>query len=299
MKIIKPYTVTNSNLTSNVAITETEWTAGTYSLGDQRYLSSNFTLYEVIVASTSDSPDVGVLADPPTWKSLGKINRWKMFDQKVGNATTNSTSIDITITKNSVLNGIALFNCLGSTAQIIVNDSIEGIVYDQTIPLVDNSSVVDWYTYFFEDIVVLQDVVKTDLPAYGSTATVQVIVSAPTGTAQLGELVVGTISEFGQDIALGSGFGTIDYSRKTTDVFGNFEIEERGFAKRGDYLIQIDKSLVSTVQKVLTSIRTTPVVFIGADTEEYSIIYGFYKDFFIVISTPTLISFNLSVEGLT
>ena len=297
MKIIKPHTILNSELTSNVTITETLWTAGTYSLGDQRYTTTAYNLYEVIVASTSDSPEVGVLADPPTWKLVGKINRWKMFDQIVGTQTENTSSIEITLDTSSLLNGIALFGLSGTTVQIIMTETTEGVVYDQTINLVETSAVYDWYTYFFEPIDYILDIVKTDLPAYSSSATIDIIVSG-TGTVKVGELVAGQVYTFGEDVALGSGFGTIDYSRKTTDENGNFIIEERPFAKRADFLVQVEKYQLASIQKLLTNIRTVPAVFVGSDSEEYFIIYGFYRDFFAVVSTPTLNSFNLSVEGL-
>jgi hypothetical protein len=56
--------------------------------------------------------------------------------------------------------------------------------------------------------------------------------------------------------------------------------------------------LVSAVQKLLADIRTTPTVFIGEDDKPETVVYGFYKQFNIVISTPSISDCSIEVEGL-
>jgi hypothetical protein len=96
MKIVTPQPITSATLTaSNVAITETLWTAGTYTLGQERYVGTR--LYRVIVASTTDNPTVGVTLTPPSWQDIGAINRFKMFDDVISTQTTRTGTIVVTV----------------------------------------------------------------------------------------------------------------------------------------------------------------------------------------------------------
>lgn len=296
MRIVTPQPITSSLLTaSNVAITETAWTAGTYTTGTQRYVGT--TLYEVIASpSTADNPTVGVNATPPTWKVVGAINRFKMFDNIISTETTRTGTIAVTIDPDAIVNAVAFFGLSGNTIQVEMTDPVEGVVYDQTKSLQDNTLITDWYAYFFEDFYTKTDVVFADLPSY-LNATIDVTIDAGAGTAACGEMVMGKIKNLGV-----SNFGTSvsiqDYSIKTTDDYGNVIIQQRAFTKRADYDVTVETSRVSSVQKALADIRTTPTVFIGEEDKPETVVYGFYKSFNIVISTPSISDCSIEVEGL-
>ena len=190
MRIITPLPVTPSNLTaSNVAITETAWTAGTYTTGTQRY--EGVTLYEVVASpSTTDQPSVGAAKDVPTWKVVGAINRYKMFDNVISSQSTRSGTIVVTIDPNQVVNAAAFFGLVGNTVNVVMTDPVEGVVYNQTKTLQDNILITDWYAYFFEGIYQLTDAVFTDLPSY-LNATITATIDAGASSAACGEMVIG------------------------------------------------------------------------------------------------------------
>lgn len=296
MKIVTPIQVTSSNLTSsNVPITETAWTAGTYTTGTQRYVGT--TLYEVIASpSTADSPAAGIAATPPTWREVGAINRFRMFDNIISTQTTQAGTIVVTLSMGQLVNAVAFFGLSGNNINVRMNDPTEGLVYNQTQKLQDNTLIVDWYAYFFEGIYSKSDAVFDDLPSYVS-ATVTVTIDAGTGTAACGEMVVGRQSTLGLT-NFGTSVSIQDYSVKTTDDFGNIVIRERAFSKRADYDVTLETARISAVQKLLADIRTTPTVFIGSKDNPETVVYGFYKQFNIVISTPTLSDCSIEVEGL-
>jgi hypothetical protein len=52
------------------------------------------------------------------------------------------------------------------------------------------------------------------------------------------------------------------------------------------------------VQKVLADIRTTATVFVGDPNRPETVVYGFYKQFNIVLSTPSISDCSIEVEGL-
>lgn len=296
MLIIQPVPVTPAMLTAtNVPANDApDWTAGTYTLGQKRIYERR--LYEVIVASTTSRPDIGAAADPPSWLDLGAINRFKMFDEIISTETVNPLTIDVDITPGTIVNGAAFFGLSGNSITLTITDPLEGEVYTQTRSLQDNTLIVDWYAYFFEDIAFLSDMVFLDLPSYGS-ATINALIDGGAGDAKCGEVVIGKqrnlgVTNFGTSVSI------IDYSVKNTDEFGNTIITTRAFSKRADYDVTVNTSAVSSVQKALADIRTTATVFVGDENRPETVVYGFYRQFNIVLSTPSISDCSLEVEGL-
>lgn len=296
MIIIQPVPITAAMLTaSNVPETDAPvWTAGTYTLGTKRIYDHH--VYEVIVSSTTDRPDIGAVAATPTWLDLGATNRFKMFDQIISTQTIYTGEVDVDITPNAIVNAAAFFGLSGNEITLTMTDPIDGVVYTETRSLQDNTLIVDWYTYFFEDIAFLPDMVFLNLPAYGS-ATLNAIVDGGAGDAKVGEVVLGKqrklgVSNFGTNVSI------IDYSVKSVDDFGNTIIVQRAYSKRADYDVTVETGAVAAVQKALADIRTTPTVFIGDEQRPETVVYGFYKQFNIVLSTPSISDCSIEVEGL-
>ena len=297
MKIVPPITVTTAELDStNVAISETAWTAGTYNLGDQRYVGTR--LYEVVAdPSTTDEPTAGAAADPPTWIDIGAINRFKMFDYVIGDATEQSAAnIDVTVDLDAVVNSVALFEIVGSTVQIVVDDPTDGEVYDETYNLNDNTGVDNWYQYFFAPIARKTELVVTDLPAY-STATIQVVIANGGLDTAVGEVV------FGRSVTLGItlmnfSLGIEDFSRKDRDQFGNFVITERRFARIANYDVFVRNNQFVSSFNELAKVRATPVVYIGDENKTETIVLGFYRSFSTLRTGPNSSEMTLEVEGL-
>lgn len=304
MFVVQPVVVTPSTLdASDVPITETEWAAGTYTIGQQRYVGT--TLYEVVVASTTDEPTAGAAKPEPTWVRIGAINRFRMFDQVVGAPTVNPEKIEVEITPGIITNAIILFGLRGKTARIVVEDPVDGVVYDRTVPLIDNSAILNWFEYFFSEVIQLQElpvlelreISLSDLPHYG-TATFKVTIDAGAGTAECGELVLGRQQQLG--IAnLSSRIGIEDFSRKERDAFGGFEVVERAFARRGEFAVSVENAAVDNVARTLSRLRATPAVWVADESRQTSLIYGYVRDWTITYIAPTLADLSLEIEGLT
>lgn len=296
MEVVKTETIADANLvSSNVPVTETLWTAGTYVTGTQRY--EGHLLYEVIATpSTTDQPSVGVAASPPTWKSVGAINRWRMFDQKANYQTVVATPLIAEITVPVAATAASVLNVDGKELQITVTDSVEGIVYDRTVQLLDNSGVIDWWTYYFLPYTQKTDVILTDLPSYPG-ATIKLQVRVGTGNVKVGEFTVGNLRYLGET-NFGSSAGILDFSKKTVDDQGNYLIEQRSFSKRGRFDVQIDTTSIDYIHSLLTSLRSSPAVWVGSGNFSSTIIFGFYRDFDINIQNPVASQLTISIEGL-
>ena len=296
MKIIPPLTVTPNELTSNVPIEETEWTADTYSTGTERYVGTD--LYEVVaVPDTADEPVAGAAKEPPTWIKVGKINRYKMFSFVIGEATTVASPLEVKVNFPFLINGVALFDLRATSVQVVVEDPVEGIVYDETQQLADPTGINNWFEYFFRPYALKSDAVFTDLPSF-ATSDVNVTVINTDGDVKVGEMIVGRIEDIGitlQDFT----FGIEDFSRKERDIFGNFTIIERRFAKVASYDVFIQNPDVNAAFNQLARVRAIPTVYIGADDMPETVVLGFYKDFSILRTGPVTSEMTLEIEGLT
>lgn len=295
MMIIKPQDVTHATLTSS-NVPEDEfpaWVAGIYNQGDKRIYERR--IYEVLAATTTDNPVDGLAKEPPTWLDTGATNRWRMFDESVGSLTEQTGSIAVVVTPGAVINSLALFNVRGRDAVVELTDPVDGIVYQKTVQLID-AGVTNWYDWFFSPIPRQTDFVLLDIPAYG-TAALSVTVNNADASAAVGNFVIGRQSTIGAAV-YGTSVGIIDYSRKTTDAFGNTTVLQRAFSKRAEYDVAVETSQVGFVQRLLASIRSSPVVWIGEKDSEATIVFGYYRDFSINISTPSISDATITVEGL-
>lgn len=297
MIIIKPDTITPAKLTAtNVPETDyAAWTAGTYNAGDR--VIYDHKIWEAI-ATTTAQPDVGAAANPPTWLFVSATNRYRMFDAAISSGTSNSGSINVTITPTAPYNAVVLFGVEAATVQLIVRDSGSTIVYNETITLADYSTVNSYYTYFFSALAAQEqsEIAFLDVPYYAN-ATYQLIIDAGAGTAVCTEAVFGTQTELAVT-NFGTTIGIKDYSVKETDDFGNVTIVERPYSKRAEYDLTIETNQVSVFTRYLAGIRATPVVYIGDPNRSETIVYGYYRDFNVVLSNPSISSCALTVEGL-
>lgn len=253
-------------------------------------------VYEALADST-DRPDQGAVLDVPTWLDRGVINSLRMFDGKLDSQTLADESITITITPNTTITGLALFNIKASTVRVVMTDPIDGEVFNSgEVSMFDNGGIDNWFDFFFAPYFAKSDYVTINLPAYPN-ATIVVTVDGGGSDVAVGELVIGRVLTFG-DAQFGTNVGILDFSRKEQDQFGNFDIVKRRFSKRAEYDVKLATRYSSYVQKTLADLRASPVVWIGDETREETIVYGYYRSFDIILSTPSLSDATITVEGL-
>ncbi|WP_256823711.1 hypothetical protein [Pseudomonas kurunegalensis] len=299
MRVIKPIVIGEAQLvSSNVPETDyPAWAAATAYTKGQRVILAH-VVYEALFdvpAGVKPGEEVVTAEAPAKWLEVGATNRWRMFDNKVESLTTNPGSVEVTIRPGAVVNSLALFNLKGRSVTVSMVDPLEGEVYRKEVSLVD-AGVTNWYDWFFEPIGVRTDVVVLDMPAYG-TADIVVTVDAGPEMATVGHLVIGSVRQIGTAL-YGTSVGINDYSRKTTDDFGNTVVIQRSFSNRAEFDIALDTAEVTRVRRLLAELRATPVVWIGEATYEATILFGFYKDFQIVFSGPTVSDCSITVEGV-
>ena len=299
MIIVRPVLIDDSVLTSsNVPEADfSEWLAGTaYTTGSTVQVTDDLihSVYEALGATTGDYPP----DSPDKWLRVSATNTWAMFSDQISDTTNEAVEILVTLTPSAIVNAISFFGLDASTVTVEMDDPVEGIVYTNTVTLVDEaSSINNWWSYFYEPITIQSDLVLLDLPPF-SSADINITISAPSGTAKCGLVSIGSQQRLGT-ANHGTSVSIIDYSRKDLDSFGRPIITKRNFSKRASYDVSIPTSQVGSVQSTLAGLRTTPMTWVGDANNSATVVYGYYRDFDIVIATPILSSASIDVEGLT
>lgn len=300
MKIVQPITTTDTTLTSSNVLENdyAQWNVGTtYTIGTPVIVTTP-NIHKIYESAASGNTGNDPVTDDGTWwTEISATNLWKMFDGKTGTQTERIGTIEVEITPGELFNSIAVLNMEADSLNVTVTDPTDGEVYNEDVDLLDLTDIVDFYEWYFNPLENITDVVLFDLPAY-TAATVAVTVDTGLGTAAIGELIVGTLVTIGVS-EYGTKIGIQDYSRKETDEEGNSSVLERAFAKTADFDILIDSNKVANVQRKLASYRATPVVYVGDENLQETIIYGFYKNFSIVLNNFNTSSCTIKVEELT
>lgn len=261
--------------------------------GTHTAFTTRHDIYQSIQATnTGNYPETS----PTWWVYVGSTNRWRMFNSQISSQTSNQSSIDVVFAAAGIVNAVALLNISAASIHITQTDSVEGVVYDQTISGVSNSGIQDAYAYCFEPIVRKSEILATDLKPY-SDSSIAVTLTDTGNTVLCGVCVLGRVLDIG-GTSFGMSFGIDDYSAKQQDQWGNYYIQERAFRRwvTGDVWVGNEK--VSDLVNVLAGYRATPVVYIGDESFGAAATMGFYERFSVVVKFPTQSLLSIEIKGL-
>lgn len=267
LQLLQPVPVTDAMLAGSL-VAENDapaWAAGTgYAKGARVIRASTHRVYEsLITGNTGKTPE----AEPAWWLDLGPTNRWAMFDQALGTATTRNGGVEVTL-NGGTANAVSLIDLVGDTVRVRANG------YDQTQAVKPGALTF------------------TGLPGAG-----QVIVTVSGAQAAVGTLLIGRMVGLGVTEAAPTA-GITDFSRKETDDFGAVSVVERGYLKRMTARALIRTDAVDIVADRMASVRARPSLWIGQSGVDAITVYGFVKDFEIEVGTAVS-KLSLTVEGLT
>ena len=295
MRVIRPVTIDDDVLVSS-SVPEDDYPAyspsTTYNLGER--VMSGHVNYECVQAPALNKPPA---TSPLYWGVLGPTNRWLMFDQEVSTQTVAEESIIVTIAPGLV-DSLALLDVVGAHVNVTVTDGPGGPeVYNREYPL-DGTEIYDWYQYFYQPFIAIRQVVLSDLPLYGS-AHITVTLTAG-GSVAIGSMIAGSNFYLGET-EQGASAGILSFSKKDTNQNTGLTTFKKGRnSKRISTPFMFDNFALNNVFRVLAELDAVPSVWIGTDAGGYEpfIVYGFYRDFSIVVSYPTKSLCNIEIEGL-
>lgn len=304
MIVVEPFDIIGGLLTSSsipepdASAGEVVWTAGTYNTGERRIMTSTHKLYEVVATpSTTDQPDVGAAKAVPTWIEVSYTNKYRMFDQVNSSQSTDASPLVVEITSTKGFNSAAIFNATGVTStRCQVYNYLGGLVYDKTIEAVDNSARVDWLSWLYSPVIQRYKFFANDIPS----AANQKLVVTITGDSNVsvGTLVIGKSLTLGV-ACYGSNFRLINLSRVDENDFGDLVITPRRKYKLVDYDVRTEKSKLDFVVNQVSRLVDKPCVWAGTDdTDDSTVIYGYYTDFQQNIDSPVKCTATIQVREL-
>lgn len=295
LTVVRPIAITDAILqSSTVAEDDTlPWSAATnYALAARVHSVATHKIYQSLQAGNLNHP----LTDLAWWVEVSATNRWKLFDTSNSTATTAAGNMTYTLRPGSVVNCVALLGVVASSVRIRMTDPVDGVVYDRTFLLSGVIPGSNWYDYFFAQVIAKDQVLALDLPPYsGADIQIDVIGGA---TVSCATLVMGYQRLIGKGVHYGARVGIQDYSRTETNEFGDTEFVQRSFAKRADITTSVDNGMVTATQTFLASIRAVPCLWIGYEEIGALTIFGFYKEFNIVIKYFSESDCEITLQGL-
>lgn len=298
MKLIRPETVTDTIFQSSDVPEDdySAWLVGTTYADGDRVIVTTPNIHKIYESQQGSNVGNDPTTDDGTyWLEVSSTNRWKLFNGIVQEQTEQAGGMEYVLQSPTVVNSLALINVDCGEVTVQMEDATEGVVYDETFSLISDSGIQDWYAYFFEPIVRDDRLAILDLPPYANADIT--VTFTDTGTAKCGALILGQFADLGFS-QHGANFSIIDYSVKATDAEGRVTITDGPYANKLEVDVVLDTSAFGVARNVLTDLRTTPVVWIAEEDNRNSIVYGYYREFDIILSNPTTSRCSLEIEGL-
>lgn len=275
------------------------WVSGkSYVATEQTMVLGHYhRIYESVGANIDKYPP----DHPEEWVDQGATNRWRMFDMSVGSdrqtiSVGSDNTVHVLLGIDQLVNSVTLLNVYASSVKIIMRDQLGNIVYDFWRDLLSGVYESTWWSFFFGTRTRITSLSLTNLPPH-TPSTIEMILEGGDDAAKIGKMIVSKAVDIGCT-RYGTSVGIIDFSKKERNPFGDNFIVKRRYVDRVEFDIQILTSRVDEIKKMLADVRATPVLYIGDDGLQSTTIYGFYRDFSIVVSGPRRSDATLPVEGI-
>jgi hypothetical protein len=241
-----------------------------YMIGDRVILSALHTIYECLDDNVQGEAPDDLNQSPQRWFAVSKTNVRKAFDSKLKDRTEMPNLIRYVFrSATEIVRAIGFDGLNASEVYVRVEDNGQ-ILYEETFNTTQISAGPGWYFYYFTRPRKMPQMVARGLPP---TLNHDIIVEIrePSGTAAVGQIVLGNELEFGHTLE-GSSVEGVDFSRNERLIYGDVDIRDRMITKRVRYNVKIPSASANYVTDRLTRLRTRPTFFyIGDDTEDLGV----------------------------
>jgi hypothetical protein len=267
-----------------------------YTLGQRCFV--DHVLYENVLASGANTGNAPA-ANPTKWKKVSATNRFKLFDAVNSTATVFPANISLRLRPGAAVNTVGFLNLANVTSvRARMVDPVAGVVYERTQYLTGTLVQASWHAFFFSKRYPATDALFTDLPSYPNADIWIEINSSFGGQVGIGTFVMGQTVEIGDGVRFGVKVGIVDYSRQTQNDYGDLVLGVGTFAKRASFPLRVPMIQVDAVQAQFAAIRSKPVLFIGYEPLQCTVVFGIYKNFEILISYATFADCSVDLLGL-
>lgn len=257
--------------------------------------------YHRVYKSTGSNTDKFPPGNPTDWIDTGATNRWRMFDMNVGAdkqsiSTESGGDIRVLTGIEERVNSVVILNLDAASIHIVMRDANGNVIYNYFLETLSLPDSPYWWGFYFGNRRRIRTIVRLDLPT-SLLSTIEIIADGGDGAAKIGKLIIGNAILIGC-ARYGTSVGIVDFSRKELNDFGDFFVLERRYIDRCEYDIQLDTAQVDNVKEMLAEVRATPAVYIGSQNFKSTVVFGFYRDFSIVLQGPRKSACTLQAEGI-
>jgi len=276
-RIIIPLTMTDSNLIEGgTTIPEDDapaWDVGTEYAENDTVIRNHVIYISLIAANTGNDPATD---DGTNWFKGLATNRWKAFDGYLQDAAVQADSMAWQIETADLINGVALLALEAATVRVVLDSHDDGVVYDQSFEMADESHITDYDLWFFAPQIRATDFAVTDLPPYPGTLTVTLADAG--NTVKLGQLSLGseidlgiTLNGFDQDLEI--------FSDKGPDQFGRVSAVKRASSDILEPRVKILTARVPYLRSILKKREALPTVYLfdGPTRDNEYIAFGDFE----------------------
>lgn len=311
MLMTVPFAITDANIVScNVPEDDAlPWNSSTvYGLNDLVIVSST-DVHQVWrsvhgVTGTWPAGNVGFnplsetdLDNPVHWSLVGATNKYKMFDAYASTQTVFSGDISVVLTNLGVVNTLALINTECASVRVVVQDVVDGVVYDQTISMVSTSSVGNYWDYYFGQVYLRGFALFEHIPPY-LNATITITTTASNGVSKVGWIVGGYGYYFGSGVKYNSQIDSRDYSIKEQLPTGEYYFAEGAYANTGEFEFDFPNEQFDLLQNLIKRFRARPTLYVAYSAYEYTLFYGKYNASPVVLSYTNHSTCRMKIESL-
>jgi len=280
-KVLVPLTIDSTVITaSSIAEpygSETAWvSAGTYVLGDLRYLASTHRVYKCTQAHTGRTSDPNTATELGYyWLDYAPTTKYAPFDSLTNTRGYGTTSISYTLLFSTFTNAIAFYGLSGiTTIRVVVKDGAGGTtVYDTTTTL--SSPGLGFWEYYHTAPTILDRAVIQGLPLVVAPEITVTLTGSTGATVGVGMIAAGDLRPlFDTTTWGGTQFGATakptTYSYIKTDDYGVTTIIKRGASTDMNIKVEFPHNQADYALATVQSVLDVPAAWIGTDEYGYA-----------------------------
>lgn len=303
LQIIRGVDITPAMLTSTT-VPEADypaWSSGTtYPIGDLStgvgvVIRSNAIYVSLAASNINFDP----LTRPDKWGRVMPTNRWRLFDKDTGTPTAQATSMSYTLALPGGVDSVWFGGLKGhSSITVTQTHPTLGTLFSETRGFSGLPISSSWYEWTFG----ARDFKRTaatftGLKPFPGTTVVFTI----NGAADLSvyKVVLGGLTAWGIPVFQGAQTGIKDYSRQVENDYGDLTLRKGSFSKKFTMQAWVTAGEADAFFDYLTTLRSTPAVFIGHPTMARLQGFGIYENWRQVLQHPTYDEYDLTIRTMS
>lgn len=297
MNIVPRIPITSGMITSVNVTDVADYNAGTtYAAGDRVKDPATYLEYES--QQSGNTGNTPAADDGTWWIVVGYANSRRMVDGLLSGRTENATSVELVLDIGQLFSAVVCVNVEGTSVTLEITEGADTL-HSETHTLVRTDDVENIWDYFFTEPEYKTAAIFPSAPGF-SGATSKLTVSAPGGTARIGEVIFGYGRFIGNTLA-GSTPRLKDYSVQEVNEWGDYTIVERGYTRSADFSVGLNPQENDRIMRILEENRAKLCAFYPSDDmEHYGLtVVGYLTEYAPGLTHRGIVPVEIAVEGIT